>query len=163
MYSSQKLNWDHGNIFRLGSKPKSLHVCRNLLENVANHVPQNKKTRRHFSENRILGRLWARARTLMGPIGPGPEPLWPLGAQARILMDGALWARTLMGPIMNQPYYEPAILWTSHSMNQPYYEPAILWTRHILNQTGDDDSSGAEEFPRASKSHPPRTQGQHIP
>ena len=25
----------------------------------------------------------------------------------------------------NRPYYEPAILWTSHILTQPYFEPAI--------------------------------------
>ena len=41
----------------------------------------------------------------MGPYGPGPGPLW------------ALWARA-HGPI--------SIFRASHILNQPYYEPAIL-------------------------------------
>ena len=86
-----------------------------------------------------LGPLWARARTLMGPYGPGPGPLWALRALMGPGQDpygplwalmgpgqypyGTLWARasTLMGPMGpgQSPYYEPAILRTSHIMNQP--------------------------------------------
>ena len=49
----KKLNYDHLIIFRLGSKPESLHICRNLLGNTQNHSPTKCKNTT-FSGNRFL-------------------------------------------------------------------------------------------------------------
>ena len=54
IYFSQKFSWDPGNIFRLGSKPKSLHICKIRLENVEHHVP-NKCKNVEISDNRFVG------------------------------------------------------------------------------------------------------------
>ena len=72
-------------MFRLGSKPESLHICKHLLENTKNHCPKKCKNVKQ-SENRFLGEnewaQWARAQ-MNGPNGTGP----------RVQMNGPKWAR----------------------------------------------------------------------
>ncbi len=42
--------------------------------------------------------------------------------------------------LMNKPFDEQAIRWTSHSMNKPFDEQAIRWTSHSMNKPFDEQA-----------------------
>ena len=69
IWLDRKLSWPPNNIFRHGSKPKSLQTCRNLFGNAQNHPPTKPK-HVNFSENRFLvGKLFLQKSTSYGSSG----------------------------------------------------------------------------------------------